>query len=99
MQRGAFCKRVPSPLCAFPPLRETRHCRIMERHFVLQTPNTPAGSTQTEAQFRFFTGNQVGPKTADLLESVDADQRNASAGLRLADRGIPFDVAKHVVDR
>ena len=71
----------------------------MHGHFRVQAPDAPAGSAKSDAQLRIFGRNHVCPKAAHLLESVDTHQRIASAALGLSYRGIPLDVAKHIVNR
>jgi hypothetical protein len=90
---------VASPNRTPPPLTKARHGCVVHSHFSVQAPDAPPGSAKSDAQLRIFGGNQISSKGTHLLESVGTHQRITSAALGLSDRGIPLDVAEHVVNR
>ena len=53
---------------------------------------------QTEAQFRFFAGDDCGLESVHLLKSLSAHHRNPATKLCFTDGRVPLDVAYRVVD-
>ena len=42
-----------------PPLSEPRDASIVQGHFLIDAPDLPPGRAQSNAEFRFFPGNQI----------------------------------------
>jgi hypothetical protein len=98
VQVGAFGEGVSSTLRTLAPLAESKQRSVVQRHFGMQPPDAPAGLPQAHAQLRFLARDQVVSVAADSAQRVDAHHHVAAAGADLADRRIPLDVAKAVVN-
>jgi hypothetical protein len=79
-------------------LAKRRHSRIVRGHFLVDTDNLPPVFAQTDAQFGFFTGDHFVTEAAGCKDRIKSIHRVAAAGIGIADRCIPFEIAKPIVD-
>jgi hypothetical protein len=84
---------------ALPPLRSTKHIRIVKGHLGIHPFYTPSLFPQSETQVGFFSRDHRIIEPADGREGFRPHERIPSAGVRLTDRRIPFHVTQKIVDR
>src|SRR5688572_3363402 len=99
MQMDTLRERVAASDRAPPPLKKSPHCCVMDGHVLVQPPDPPAGGTQPHAKLGFLACDEIVAKSACRHEGCRPNQRVAAAGARVPERGVPFYVAEHVVDR
>ncbi len=71
----------------------------MNGHRRIQMPNRPSGATQSNAEFRLFTGNQGTVVATHDLQGSRSQQYIATETTRFAGWRAPAQVTKAVVDR
>src|SRR5690349_9901059 len=93
VQIGSLRVCVAGANCSPPPLAESRHRGIMTCHSDVQAPNPPPFRTQTYAQFRLFTGNQILAETTNSHEGLDACHEDPTTRTNFSNQTIPFAIA------
>src|SRR5262245_36274235 len=95
----ALCVGVAAAEGSPPPLLKVGHVSIVHRHVSIDAPDLPAALPQAQAKFVILGGQNLRIEAAHLLYDVSPYHGNAAAGVGLAHRPVPFDVAEQVVDR
>ena len=99
MKPGDLGVRVAAAHAARPPLGKMHDRGVVTRHFDVEPPNLPIPLPQPQTKFRLFAGDQLRSIAADGVERVRSNQRVAAAGVGLANRRVPLEVAKRVINR
>ena len=94
-----FCESMAAASRSSPPLREPDDVRVMKRHLRVDPLDPPALLAHSQAHVRLLAGDHRLAITADRAQGCRAEQRDAAARRRIADRDVPFDIAQRVVRR
>jgi hypothetical protein len=82
-----------------PPLRSTKHVRVVKGHLGIRPFYTPTPFSQAEAQVGFLSRHDSIIEPADGREGFRPHERIPAARIRFTDGRIPLHVTQEIVDR
>jgi len=97
MPGDPFGVSVPGPNVPAPPLTKSGHRRVVSGHLGIDPQDLPANDSESDAQVRFFTGDQARVEAADGPDRLDPHQGITAAIGSFTDGRVPLQVGQTVV--